>query len=251
MEMAPKALRCLGKNKTDGKRCSVKTTHESKFCPTHRHQATDAEVVANPKMRARAHADDSDDESAASTAELSQKLRADAKDARFKESYVESAADAEEKIHNTRSMGQRYQLCFSYKTTMTGHKQTQGNGSNAKVTRTQTALQCDHGLRAHMRNGRDGLATQLRDVGVDVDTTEWWAEWMVACKEARLTVLFIDPDYEKSKACQKERNFVKDQKLPYLEIDDYMDRNPSDMAAMIQAHLNGLKTSVAKRPSSR
>ena len=44
---------------------------------------------------------------------------------------------------------------------------------------------------------------------------------IIAATQARLTVLFIDDDYEKSKACQKERNYVKDQ-LPYLsELQDY------------------------------
>ena len=52
-------------------------------------------------------------------------------------------------------------------------------------------------------------------------------------------MLFIDDDYEKSKACQKERNYVKDQKLPYLEL-NYKDYTSENLAMMIQNKLNRL-----------
>jgi hypothetical protein len=140
-------------------------------------------------------------------------------------------------MHLTRGKGDEYPICFSYKTTVTGHKQTVGTGANSKVTRTKTALQKNHGLSAHMRNGQDSIAEDLADEGFDIENKQWFVEWGSMAMQARLTVCFIDADYKQSKACMKELNFCKQKGLSYMMIRDYEDQMPTDLAAAIQAKL--------------
>ena len=228
------AERCLG-TKANGERCKRNTKDKSGYCHDHIDQAT--------KPKYRSHAGDSDDDDAKTVASSRSRpvtyTRGDVSEARFKDDESDSVNDLMEQMRLTRGKGDEYPICFSYKTTVTGATQKKGTGANNKVTRTKNLLIQDHGLHAHMRNGQDQLAEDLRDGGVDVDTEEWFLEWMIACKQARLTVLFIDDDYMKSKACQKERNYVKDQKLPYLEL-NYKDYTSENLAMMIQNKLNRL-----------
>jgi hypothetical protein len=229
------ATQCLG-IKPNGERCQRKIKDKSGYCHDHKD---------SPQAKHRSHAgDDSDDDDAKTVASSRSRpvtyKRGDVSKAKFSDDASELADDMREQLHLTRGKGDEYPLCFSYKTTCTGAKQKKGNGANNKVTRTKNLLIQDHGLHAHMRNGQDKLADDLRDAGVDVDTEEWWAEWIIAATQARLTVLFIDDDYEKSKACQKERNYVKDQKLPYLEL-NYKDYTSEHLAMMIQRKLKDLK----------
>ena len=117
----------------------------------------------------------------------------------------ESVSDVNELMRNMR-FRKDYDVCFSYATIVLGRK---GTGANNKVTRTQNILDKTYRINAHMRNGKDDLADDLRDEGVDVDDEQWFMEWMVAAKQAGFVVCFRDAKWSGSKYCQKEYNFCK------------------------------------------
>jgi len=88
-----------------------------------------------------------------------------------------------------------------------------------------------------MRNGKDDVADDLRDAGIDVDDSQWMAEWGASALNAKLVVCFVDPDYSESKACMKELNFCKKHGIRHIVIDDYRDTSAKDLAADIQSRL--------------
>lgn len=154
----------------------------------------------------------------------------------FDDDDKESIADAVGAMRITRGRGDLYSIVFSYKTTVTGAKQTKGTGANNKVTRTQNEL-VGGGLSVHMRNGQDDFADDLRDAGIDVDNSQWMAEWGAAARNAKLVVCFADADYKRSPACMKELNYCKSEKLPHLVIDDYGKYTAAELADRIRGKL--------------
>lgn len=144
---------------------------------------------------------------------------------------TDSVGEVTDLLRNTRLNEFQYKVVFSYKTFHERDPSKKGTGSNRRVTMVKTALN-EAGLSVHMRNGKDDLAAALRREGKDVDDDEWFLEWMVAAKNAELVVCFIDDDYLRSKACMKELNYCKDEKLPSMKV-NYKDTPCKDVATLI------------------
>jgi hypothetical protein len=85
------------------------------------------------------------------------------------------------------------------------YKQNRGRGGNNKVTMTKTHLTED-GHYVHMRNGQ-------------IANEDWWTEWKGFALSSDLVVCFVNDDYWRSSACNKEYEFCRQNGLPYCLVE--------------------------------